>query len=106
MTTFAAASQAMEICNFATGSFTSDNTLITLTLGFRPRYFRLINITDIVINEKYEGNPASTRVNEVAAGTVTVVADSAITFNADNSTVSITAALALNAKAHVWAAWG
>lgn len=106
MTTFNATSQAAGVAQFASGSFTSDNTLITLNIGFRPRFFQFINATDAVISYKFEGQAANARVNVVTAGTTTIVADSGIAFNPDNSSVNILAALAGNAKAISWIAFG
>lgn len=104
MTTFAATSQAQSICNVATGSFTGDGTIATLTLGFKPRYFKLVNATDVVVYEKFEGMVAANSIKTVAAGTTTNDA-SAITLDAAG-TVTIPAAINISAKALSWIAIG
>lgn len=79
MTTFAATSQSGGVINFASGSFTSDNTITTLTMGFKPRMVRLFNETDVIAWEAFEGMGATITKKTVAAGTTTADATTAIT---------------------------
>jgi len=104
MTTFAATTQAMGITNFASGSFTGDGTIATLNLGFKPRYFKLFNATDVVVYEKWEGMVAANSIKTVGVGTTTNDA-SAITLDAVG-TVTIPAAINISAKALSWIAIG
>jgi hypothetical protein len=102
MATVAATSQAMSVSNFASGSFTSDNTITEVTLGFKPRYFKMFNATDVIAWEKFEGMATANCIKTVTAGTTTNDATSAITIG--DKSVSLTAAAVGNAKAISWVA--
>lgn len=95
--------KAEGIVRGSTGVITSDNTAITLNLGFVPSYFQLINKTDVIIWEKINGMLATETIKVVTAGTTTLDTGSAIVFNTDG-TVTISATAAGNAKALVWIA--
>lgn len=64
--------------NFTTGRITFDATAITATdyvvqqLGFVPKYIKLINVTDRIIVEWFEGMAQDTCIKTAAAGTVTL----------------------------------
>lgn len=109
-TTKGATSQAMSISNFASGSFTSDGNDYSITLGFKPRYVKIINSTDVIIWEKVEGMAAANSVKTVAGSTgandtitTSVETGSDILFNSDG-TMSLSAALAGTSKAISWIA--
>lgn len=104
MATFGATSQAAGVVNFASGSFTSDNTITVVNLGFRPRHVKVVNATDVIVMEKIEGMAANATVNTVTAGTTTINTSSLITLNAADFTLSTTAVG--NAKAISWVAYG
>lgn len=87
----------------STGVITSDGTAITLSLGFVPNFFQLINKTDVIIWEKINGMLATESIKIVTAGTTTLDTGSAIVFNADG-TVTISATAAGTAKALVFIA--
>jgi hypothetical protein len=87
------------------GVITSDGTAVTLTLGFIPTFFMLINKTDVIIWEKLRGFLATEAIKVVTAGTTTLDTGSAIVFNSDG-TVTISAAAAGTAKALAWVAQG
>lgn len=103
MTTFNVVSRAAGVVNHAFGSFTSDNTIALLNLGFVPKVFRFFNITDVIAWERLEGMGVTISKKVVAAGTMTSDATTAITFGTDG-TVSLAAAAVGNAKAIVWEA--
>lgn len=105
MATVYATSQAAGVCNFASGSFTSDNTATVVTLGFAPRWVKVINSTDTIVWEKIEGMAANAAIKTVAAGTTTVDATSAVLFNGDG-TITLSAAAVGNGKAISWVAMG
>jgi hypothetical protein len=46
-----ASSNTSGIANFATGTFTGDGTICEVNLGFKPRYVKLVNLTDRIVNE-------------------------------------------------------
>lgn len=109
-TTKGATSQALGINNFASGSFTSDGNDYIVTLGFKPRWVKVVNSTDTIIWEKIEGMAAANSIKTLAGttganDTVTTSIDtgSAILINADG-TISLSATLADTAKAISWIA--
>lgn len=105
MATVTATSISAGIVNFASGSFTSDNSITVVTLGFTPRWIKVVNTTDVIVWEKIEGMPAANSIKTVTAGTTTMDAGGAITINADG-TISLSAAAVGNAKAISWVAQG
>lgn len=105
MATVTATSRSAGVVNFASGSFTSDNSITVVTLGFTPRWIKVVNTTDVIVWEKIEGMPAANSIKTVTAGTTTMDAGSAITINTDG-TISLSAAAVGNAKAISWVAQG
>lgn len=105
MATVTATSQNSGIANFASGAFTSDNSITTVTLGFVPRWVKVVNTTDVIVWEKIEGMPAVNSIKTVTAGTTTMDAGSAILINTDG-TLTLSAAAVGNAKAISWVAQG
>lgn len=105
MATVTATSQAAGISSFASGSFTSDNSITVVTLGFKPRWIKVVNTTDVIVWEKIEGMATANSVKTVTAGTTTIDAGAAITINTDG-TFSLSAAAVGNAKAISWVALG
>jgi hypothetical protein len=105
MANVTASARADGIVNFASGSFTSDNTDTIVALGFTPRWVKVVNTTDVIVWEKIAGMPAVNSVKTVTAGTTTMDAGSAIIFNSDR-TMTLEAATVGNAKAISWVAMG
>lgn len=105
MATVLPTSQAMGVPNFASGSFTSDNTATIVKLGFKPRWIKVVNSTDVIVWEKLEGMAAANSIKTVTAGTTTIDTGSAIVDNGDG-TFTISAAAVGNAKAISWVAQG
>lgn len=105
MATVSAASQAMGVVNFASGSFTSDNTATVVNVGFKPRWIKVVNSTDVIVWEKIEGMAAANSVKVVTAGTTTVDTGSAITINSDG-TFTLSSGTVGNSKAISWVAVG
>lgn len=85
------------------------NSPLVLTLGFVPTYFKLLNVTDGVSGEWYEGMTAGYYQLSVIAGDKTYVnTNAAFTVNSDG-TVSIetdTNVLLTDADLTVWEARG
>lgn len=100
-----ATSQAAGVLNFASGSFTSDNTAAVVSVGFKPRWIKVVNTTDVIVWEKIEGMAAANSVKTVTAGTTTVDTGSAILINTDG-TFTISSTAAGNSKAISWVAIG
>lgn len=105
MATVSATSQANGISNFASGSFTSDNTDTVVTIGFVPRWVKVVNTTDTIIWEKIEGMAAANSIKTVTAGTTTIDTGSAIVINSDG-TMTLEQATVGASKAISWVAIG
>jgi len=100
-----ATTQSMGICNFATGRLDpTDNTAITVTLGFKPRHIRLVNEDLVVVWEKFEGMADNATIKTVTAGTTTYDTTSGIVITENGFTVL--AAAAGDGDNVIWAAWG
>jgi hypothetical protein len=112
MATVSASTQEASVSNFASGSFTSDNTATVVQLGFTPRYVKVVNSTDVITWEKLEGMAAANSVKVVTAGTTTIDTGSAITFDYDAAaakpgvTMTLSQTLVGNSKAISWVAFG
>jgi hypothetical protein len=104
MAAVTATSQSAGVTNFASGSFTSDNTITTVACGFRPRLVKVFNTTDVIVWEKFEGMGATTCIKTVAAGTTTADTTTAITLTASGFTLA--QAAVGNSKAISWIAFG
>ena len=105
MATDTATSNSAGVANVATGSFTSDNTDTVITLGFIPRWVKVVNSTDAIVWEKIEGMAAVDSVKTVTAGTTTVDTGSAIIIGTDG-TITLEAATVGSAKAISYVAVG
>lgn len=105
MATVSATSKSMSITEFSSGSFTSDNTATTVSLGFKPRWVKVVNTTDVIVWEKIEGMAATHAVKTVTAGTTTIDTGSAILINSDG-TITLSATAVGNNKAISWVAIG
>jgi len=85
-----------------TGTYTGDGLAKALVLGFNPRYFKLINITDRIVDEKTDSMLTNVNLNIAAAGTQTSATN--LTFSATG--VSIAAGANVNAKVYHYLALG
>jgi len=100
-----ATSNSHSIVNFATGrTDPSDNGIITVTLGFKPRHIKVVNEDLVVVWEKFEGMAAAASIKTVTAGTTTYDANSGIVITDNGFTIS--AAAAGDGDNVLWAAWG
>lgn len=105
MATVSATTKAASITEFSSGSFTSDNTTTTVTLGFKPRWVKIVNTTDVIVWEKIEGMAAANCIKTVTAGTTTIDTGSHVLINSDGTLTLSTTAVG-NAKAISWVAIG
>ena len=108
MATDTPTSVSAGVVNFATGSFTSDNTATTLTIGFVPRAIKVVNSTDTIVWEKIEGMAAA-NCTKVTSTTLSVETSSDILINTGvltTGTVTLSQTLVGSSKAIAWAAWG
>lgn len=67
----------------------------TFQVGFLPRVVRLMNITDLLMDEWYDGMAADTALHTVAAGTRTLLGSGGITVGATAGGGFVTLAAAL-----------
>jgi hypothetical protein len=103
MANVVATSKSASIVNFSSGSFTSDNTDTIVTIGFTPRWIKVVNTTDVIVWEKIEGMAAVNSIKTVTAGTTTIDTGSAIIINTDG-TFTLEAATVGSSKAISWVA--
>lgn len=96
--------QAMGVVNFASGSFTSDGGVATVTLGFTPRRVEVVNSTDTIVWTKIEGMAAANCV-KVTSTTQSVETGSDILINA-GGTVTLSTTLCGTSKAISYTAIG
>jgi hypothetical protein len=106
MATDVATSHSRGVVNFATGQLDpTDNTAVTVTVGFKPRHIIVVNEDLVVRWEKFEGMAAAACLKTVTAGTTTYDTNSAVVIN-DDGTFTISAAAAGDGDNLMWAAWG
>lgn len=110
MATDAATNQSRGIANMAVGSFTGDGTLTAVNCGFRPRYVKLINLTDRIVSEITSDMAATQTLNTAAVGTMTLDTGSDIVLKGGPSDTyrgfEVSAATAIAAKAFHYIAYG
>jgi len=72
----------------ATGTMIEGATAaaVTLDIGFRPRYVKVVNETDRTMIEWFEGMADAEGIVTVAAGTRTLVTANGITISGDTDT--------------------
>jgi len=105
-----ATTQDGGVSNLAVGSFTSDNTAVNVNTGFKPRYVKVINLTDKIVWEWTYDMAATHTLKTVAAGTITDDTTSAIVAHGgpdgDFRGFALSAAAAGNAKVIHYIAFG
>lgn len=82
--------------------------VMTITLGFVPKHFKIINVTDRLIHEWYEGMNTGDFIEEVAAGDKTLETDDKLSVNADTGVVTVTfdGGIATDNDTVIWMAEG
>ena len=110
MATDTATSNSEGVVNMAVGSFTGAGADVDVTLGFKPRYLKLINLTDRTTYEITGDMTASHALKTVAAGTVTDDTAGILLYDGQSSAgyrgFLVPAAIAINTKALHWVAFG
>ena len=99
-------SNSMGVVNFASGAIVSDGGAaadLTINLGFVPRLFKIVNLTDRIAYEYHEGQAAGDSLKTVAAGTRTIDAGVVTVVGSD---VTVTAAGMIASKSFAWEAQG
>lgn len=93
------------VTHFVVGKIVTDSAAAsaqTISLGFTPRYVRLVNLTDRITDEWFEGMAQASSLHTVAAGTMTLETTNGITVAA--SSFTLTAATMLASKTFFWEA--
>jgi hypothetical protein len=95
------------VANYAVGKIVTDSATAaaaTLTLGFTPRYFKFVNLTDRITDEWFEGMASASSLHEVAAGTKTLETTNGIAVS--GVSVTLTATTLVASKTFYWVAVG
>lgn len=98
-------SNGVERIQMANGSYLDDAGSpedATITLGFNPRVIQVVNETDRITNEWYEGQADGYAVRTVAAGTRTLATSGGPTVGSDNRSFTFPV---LQNKQYRWAAY-
>lgn len=98
MATVTVTKRSDGVNSFAHGSFTSDGSAQSITLGFVPNHMIVFNETDAMKWEKFQPMAAADCIKTVTAGTQTADGNSQILFNSDG-TVTLGATLVGTSKA-------
>ena len=91
-------SNSESIVNLAVLRITTDAAAAVATtfqVGFLPRVVRLINVTDSIMDEWFDGMAADTAVHTLAAGTRSLLGSGGITVGATAGGGFVTLAAAL-----------
>lgn len=96
------------VSNLAVGSFTGAGADVEVTVGFKPRMVRLINLTDRTVYEIFLDMVASHALKTVAAGTMTDDTSGILIKGSQDAYRGffVPAAVAVNAKAFYYVAFG
>lgn len=110
MATDIATSQDGGISNLAQGSFTGAGAAVDCVCGFKPRYVKVINLTDRTTYEITADMAAGKALKAVAAGTLTEDTAGILLYGGDDDAgyrgFLIPAAIAISAKSLYWVAFG
>jgi hypothetical protein len=79
------------IVNTSVGRYLTDATAaaIPITVGFKPRHVRIVNVTSRDEMEWFEGMAAASAVKTVAAGTRTLITTNGITVSDSGFTIGL-----------------
>jgi 3'-phosphoadenosine 5'-phosphosulfate (PAPS) 3'-phosphatase len=109
MATDIATTQDGGVSNLAVGSFTGAGEAVSVTTGFKPRYIKLINLTDRIVHEWTYDMAATHTLNTAADGTMTDNTGSHLVAKGgqdDFRGFLVAAAAAVNAKLYHYIAFG
>ena len=99
---------AASVTNIATGRYLDDGTAaaFTITVGFTPRYVRVLNVPDRTQLEWFQGMAAAEAHKTVAAGTATNITTLGITQGTYSFTVGLDTDVNVSNKQLSWIAIG
>ena len=94
--------------NVAVGRYLDTGTVAAfkITLGFKPRYVKVVNVTSGDQMEWFEGMTAATGLKTVAAGTRTLAGSNGITVADDGFTVGLDTDICYTSEQISWVAIG
>jgi hypothetical protein len=94
--------QADPVTGFYTCTATTDATSAAGTFypGFKPRYVRVLQVTTPAIYEFVDGMAAGTMIQQIAAGTTSLVGTNGITVVGGDSATPAQAAVTLGTGCH------
>jgi hypothetical protein len=96
------------VVNAASGVWASDAGVtgvpFIFTCGFNPRYVAFLNVTDLIVDEWWDGMAANSSLHQVAAGTLTLAVTAAITIV--DKGFMVDAAMVPASKTGYWRAQG
>jgi hypothetical protein len=95
------------VVNMAFGKIVTDAAAAaaaTLTLGFSPRKFRIINHTDRIVDEWLEGMASASSLHTVATGVLTLETTNGVAVSGQS--VTLTAVTLVASKTFYWEAIG
>lgn len=95
------------VINFSSGGFATDSgtaAAFTINVGFTPRKFRIVNITDLLVYEQLDQMAAAdTLLTTGSTGAITLDTSSLVTIG--DRTVTLAAGVMVASKTFVWEAW-
>ena len=97
-----------DVNNIAVGRYFDDGTVAAykFTTGFMPRYVCIVNVTDRIQEEWFEGMAAASGLLQVAAGTKTLITTDGITVAVDGFTFGLDTTIHITSKQYSWIALG
>lgn len=97
-----------SVANVAVGRYLDTGTVAayTITTGFKPRYVRVINLTDRNEYEWFEGMADASAYKKVAAGTGTLITTLGVTVSASGFSVGIDLDVLVSSSQISWIAMG
>ncbi len=97
-----------SVNNVAVGRYITTGTAaaFNITTGFKPRYVRVINLTDRVENAWFEGMADASALHIIADGTRTLIVTLGITPLANGFTVGFDLGVNVTSKQLSWIAIG
>ena len=100
-------SNSMGIANVATGQIVTNAdaaAAATITLGFAPRYIKVVNHTDRIVDEWFEGMSSANSLHSAANGDATLETTNGIAVSGNQFTLTATTMAA--SKSLYWMAIG
>lgn len=94
------------VVNVAFGKLVTDATTATaqtITLGFTPKYVKLVNLTDRITDEWFEGMASASSLHAVATGVLTLETTNGIAVSGPSFT--LTAVTLVASKTYAWVAY-